>query len=65
MILIKKYLFSQDAAKESEKQRERLIEMQRICEIKRHELMDQESAMQAKHSELENSIFRVKQKEVC
>lgn len=54
-----------DAAKEADKQRERLIEMQRVFEAKRHELMEQESSLRAKQSELENSIFRTKQKEVC
>jgi hypothetical protein len=39
--------------------------MQRLCEIKRHELMEQESSLQAKQSELENSIFKTKQREVC
>lgn len=58
-------MLPKDAGKECEKQRERLIEMQRLCETKRHELMDQENSMRAKQSELENSIIRTRQKEVC
>jgi len=55
----------QDAAKQSEKERERLIEMQRQFEGKRHEMMDRENSLRVKQSELENSIIRTKQREVC
>lgn len=47
-----------------ENERERLIELQRQFEAKRHEMMDRENAMRLKQSELENSIVRVKQREV-
>lgn len=49
---------------ESEKQRERLIEMQRQCDVKRQEMMERENSLRTKQSELENSIIRTKQKEV-
>lgn len=45
-------------------ERERLIELQRQFETKRHEMMDRENALRMKQSELENSIVRVKQREV-
>ncbi|CRK87852.1 CLUMA_CG001639, isoform A [Clunio marinus] len=55
--------YAEEAASESEKQRQRFIEMQRLYEIKRHELMDQENSLRVKQSELENSIFKMKQRE--
>lgn len=39
--------------------------MQRQFEGKRHEMMDRENALRVKQSELENSIIRTKQREVC
>ncbi|XP_070493942.1 calponin homology domain-containing protein DDB_G0272472-like [Chironomus tepperi] len=55
--------YAEDAAKQAEKERERLIEMQRQLEGKRHEMMDRENALRVKQSELENSIIRTKQRE--
>ncbi|CAG9806295.1 unnamed protein product [Chironomus riparius] len=55
--------YAEDAAKQSEKERERLIEMQRQLDGKRHEMMDRENALRVKQSELENSIIRTKQRE--
>lgn len=54
----------QESAKESEKQRERLIELQRVNDVKRHELMDQENSLRTRETEMENSIIRAKQREV-
>lgn len=60
----KKTFHRKDAAKQLEIERERLIELQRQFETKRHEMMDRENALRMKQSELENSIVRVKQREV-
>lgn len=54
----------QEAAKDSEKQRERLLEMQRANDVKRQELMDQENSLRTRESEMENSIMKAKQSEV-
>lgn len=54
----------QDAAKESDKERERLIEIQRLCESKKREMIDQESLLRTKQAELDMAINRAKQKEV-
>ncbi|KAG5670570.1 hypothetical protein PVAND_000823 [Polypedilum vanderplanki] len=55
--------YAEEAAKQSEKERERLIEMQRQCDAKRHEMMDRQNTLRVKQSELENSIIRAKQRE--
>ena len=39
--------------------------MQRQLDGKRHEMMDRENALRVKQSDLENSIIRTKQREVC
>lgn len=48
-----------------EKERGRLIEIQQQFDVKRHEMMDRENLLRVKQSELENSIMKVKQREVC
>ena len=45
-------------------ERERLIEIQRQFEEKRHEMMDRENALRVRQSEIENSIVKAKQREV-
>lgn len=54
----------QEAARESEKQRERWLELQRANDVKRQELMDQENSLRTRETEMENSIMRAKQREV-
>ncbi|CAO1427379.1 unnamed protein product [Diamesa hyperborea] len=55
--------YADDAAKESDKERERLIEIQRQCEAKKREMIDQESLLRTKQVELDMAINQAKQKE--
>lgn len=55
---------NKDAAKQLEKERERLIELQRQFDVKRHEMMERENVLRNKQTEMENSIARAKQREV-
>ncbi len=54
----------QDAAKEAEKERERLIEIQRQFEARKRELFDKESGLRTKEAEFEVAINKTKAKEV-
>lgn len=54
----------QDAANQSDRERQRLIELQRQCETKKRELIDQENLFRSKQTELETAINRAKAKEV-
>ncbi|CAO1422321.1 unnamed protein product [Diamesa serratosioi] len=55
--------YAEDSAKDSDKERERLIEIQRQCEFKKREMIDQESLLRTKQAELDMAINRAKQKE--
>ncbi|XP_062555145.1 fas-binding factor 1 [Armigeres subalbatus] len=55
---------AEDAAKQSDAERERLLNLQRQFETKRRELINQESQLRTKSSELETAINSAKQKEL-
>ncbi|XP_053686100.1 fas-binding factor 1 [Sabethes cyaneus] len=54
---------AEEAARQSDKERERFLQLQRQFESKRRELISQNSAMQNKSIELENAISSAKAKE--
>lgn len=55
---------AQDAARQSDLERERLIEAQRKFEIKKRELIDQENAIRAKEADLHLALENANLKEV-
>lgn len=55
---------AEDAAKQADVERERLLELQRQFESKRRELINQESQLQTKSSELETAINSAKVKQL-
>ncbi|XP_065079447.1 fas-binding factor 1 [Ochlerotatus camptorhynchus] len=55
---------AEDAAKQADVERERLLQLQRQFETKRRELINQESQLRTKSSELETAISSAKMKEL-
>lgn len=55
---------AEDAAKQADAERERLLQLQRQFETKRRELINQESQLRTKSSELETAINSAKMKEL-
>ncbi|XP_055528318.1 fas-binding factor 1 [Wyeomyia smithii] len=54
---------AEDAARQSDKERERLLQLQRQFESKRRELINQDSVVRARAVELENALTSAKAKE--
>lgn len=55
---------AQDAARQSDLERERLLDAQRKLETIKRELIDQENAIRAKETDLQLAISNTKSKEV-